>query len=192
MSSVAVTDKKTLWNPMCRCETIVETRIRWQEILLIRVEYRAQRYDTISNCKVTIEDSFTIKNKSDQEMYLLGFTVHNGNHYISYMFSESEEDVAFVKFDDTHFVELIPNPGYEIYTLDANSKLRPTTFIYGQATSKQQEYLQEIDRKIKETKVNYSKASKSSAKRPRRGNENIMLFLTQLLKLIAFILYFTC
>ena len=56
-------------------------------------------------------------------------------HYFSYLFDQSGDDFKFVKFNDEVGVEIIPNPWWEILTIDSDHELRPRIFIYGKLES---------------------------------------------------------
>ena len=56
-------------------------------------------------------------------------------HYFSYLFDQSGDDFKFVKFNDQVGVEIIPNPWWEILTIDSDHELRPRIFIYGKLES---------------------------------------------------------
>jgi len=97
--------------------------------------------DSLSNTKIIIQNSFSIEDSQKKSLYLLGFTVHSEGHYFSYLFDQSCDDFKLVKFDDLVGVEIIPNPWWEILTIDSDHELRPRIFIYGEVDSVYENYL---------------------------------------------------
>jgi len=108
--------------------------------------------DSFSNTKIIIENSLSIEDSQKNSLYLLGFTVHSRVHYFSYLFDQSGDDLKFLKFNDEVGVEIIPNPWWEILTIDSNHELRPRIFIYGKLESDREICLTNLLEKIESSR----------------------------------------
>ena len=165
--------RESLLKPMCTCDVVKSTDlIINQKLFLIRVEYKLRGERSISTLKVLLEESFGIDLKNGRHMDLLGFTVHEGSHYYAFIFTENDDEVACVKIDDKSCVEVIPNAWYEIHSIDSDINKRPTTFIYGEASCRQQQYFRHLSSKIKQYTDNDQSAENSSSEISKAGHHS--------------------
>ncbi len=149
--------------------------------------------------KISIIESLFIEDSFRKKFALVGFVVHKGSlhsgHYIAYVVDADHNPLQWVSLDDLEGVTVVFEPSSFFENITSDNLSHVCLFIYGEISNELSNFHSEVKTECDseqqlnaDTKVNCLNASKSSAKRPRRGNENII----SLKKLLKFILYFTC
>ena len=135
--------------------------------------------------KISIIESLFIEDSFRKKFALLGFVVHKGSlhsgHYIAYVVDADHNPLQWVSLDDQEGVTVVFEPSSFFENITSDNFSHVCLFIYGEISNELSNFHSEVKTECDseqqlnaDTKVNCLNASKSSAKRPRRGNENII------------------